>query len=71
MAKVDNPIGGCLKIVKYSFVMQKITQCLQLPHVPSFQISCESNLRRKSYEPKTTRSRTRGQKIGQVFLATT
>jgi len=51
--------------------MQKITQCPQLPHVPSFQTSCESDLQRKSYEPKNTRSRTKGKKIGQVFLATT
>jgi len=51
--------------------MLKITQCPQLLHLPSIQMSCESDLRCKSYEPKITRSRTRGQKIGQVFLATT
>jgi len=66
-----HPILVCLKIIIFSFLNAKNYSMSKTTYVPSFQISCEFDLRRKSYEPKTTLSRTREQKIGQVFLATT
>jgi len=50
--------------------MQEIIQW-QLLHVPSFQISCKTDIRHKNYEQKNTCSRPGGQKIGQEFLAIT
>jgi len=52
-------------------IMQEIIQCLQLLYVPSFQISCKIDIRYKNYEQKITYPRSKGQKIGQVFLLIT
>jgi len=46
-------------------------QCLQLQHIPSFQILYQTSKWCKNYKQIITLSRARGQEIGQLFLAIT